>query len=69
MGIDTNGFIQKLDDWRQECKTRRITNANQYMKLCERDKRFPNMPEEFYKGFTNLISELPQNTNKHKVLL
>ena len=69
LGIDTNGFIQKLDDWIQECKTRRITNANQYMKLCERDKRFPNMPEEFYKGFTNLISELPQNTNKHKVLL
>ena len=69
LGIDTDGFIQKLDDWRQECKSRDITNSKQYMKLCRHYKQFPNMPEEFYKGFTNLISELSQNTNKRKMIL
>ena len=72
LGICTSGSIQQLDGWRRECKTRGITNADQYMKLCEMDGRFPNMPDEFYKGFTNLVSELSgniTNTNKKKVLL
>lgn len=63
LGIDTNDFIQKLDDWRQECKSRDITNFKQYMKLCQNYKQFPNMPEEFYEGFTNIESEL-HNKNK-----
>ena len=69
LNIDTKDFIQKLNVWRQECKLNNITTPKQYMKLCKRYKRFPNMPEEFYRGFINLISELPQNTDKHKVLL
>ena len=65
LGISTSGFIQQLDVWRRECKSRNIANADQYMKLCEKDKRFPNMPDEFYKGFTNIESELH---NKNKLL-
>ena len=57
LGICTNGTIQLLDYWRRECKSRGIMNAIQYMELCERDGRFPNMPDEFYKGFTTLEYE------------
>jgi superfamily II DNA or RNA helicase len=57
LGIDTSGFIQRLSIWRRECKKRGITNVNEYMELCDMDKRFPTMPDDFYKRFTNFSSE------------
>ena len=71
LGINTTGFIETLDEWKQECKTRCITNTNKYMKLCAIDKRFPNMPDDFYNDFTNLFSVLSQNSenaNKYMML-
>lgn len=56
--IDDGNFIKSLNEWRKLCKSRGIVNAAQYMKLCEKDQRFPDMPEEIYDEFSNIPNEL-----------
>ena len=59
---DTNNFIEQLNVWINECKSKNITTGEKYINEISKLKKkessllndtFPSMPDEFYKEFTN----------------
>lgn len=58
LGTNTSGFILKKEDWIHRCHSLNIYNCDMYSEFCIEHKEFPEMPEEFYKDFTNIDFEL-----------
>lgn len=58
LGIDTDGFIKSVGELKKYCKKYGVTNSEDYNKLCKKKKKLPCMPEELYKGFTNVKQEI-----------
>ena len=58
LGIDTDNYIQNLEDWKKRCKILGIKSWNDYKKMCEKNKELPTMPNKFYRNFTNIRNEL-----------
>jgi hypothetical protein len=64
--IETEDYVETLDEWREGCVAEGVTDIRDYKKLCKKNGSYPTMPEELYQGFTNLEYELkiikPKNT-------
>ena len=57
LGIDTSGFIQTKEQWKELCNQLKINELN-YTNKAKLIKELPIMPGEFYPNFTNITTEL-----------
>jgi ERCC4-related helicase len=62
LNISTKQYISTKEEWLLYCYNNNITYKNYYNNL-EYHKCLPEMPEELYKNFTNLKTELKLNNN------
>lgn len=58
ISVDTKEFIQDKNDWINFCKDKNIKTLEDYNNLCKLFNELPKYPEDFYKEFTNILSEL-----------
>ena len=58
IGFDTSVFIPSKVEWVDTCKKYNVKSLNDYYALCNEMTHLPKNPEDFYKEFTNIISEL-----------
>lgn len=65
LDINTDNFLKTKEEWKKRCKFLGLTKNN-YLDEVIQYPELPNMPEEFYKDFTNLSDELK---NKNYVIL
>ena len=52
--VDTSKYIKNKDDWIMLCKNNNVKSINEYNNLCNSYDILPKIPNEFYKGFTNI---------------
>lgn len=64
--IDTNKLISSKDKWKKYCKRNNVRSIKDYIKLSNKKKMLPKMPEEFYKDFTNIENELNLISKKRR---
>lgn len=57
LDIDTSKYIQDKETWRKRCFKLNLTKEN-YFEKHKKYKELPDMPQELYQDFTNLLSEL-----------
>ena len=57
LGYDTSVFIQSKEKWIEFCKENKI-NINNYRNACQQYACLPMNPSDFYKDFSNILSEL-----------
>jgi hypothetical protein len=68
LDIDTSIFIKDKETWALKCELLGVTKNN-YLEKIKDHPDMPDMPEEFYKDFTNMLNELKcVNINKRNVL-
>jgi superfamily II DNA or RNA helicase len=58
LNIDTSEFIKDKQTWKKRCIELNIKDYSDYLKKTNKHKELPNMPEEFYYGFTNFEEEI-----------
>lgn len=58
MGSDTTNFIQSKEEWIQFCKEKHIASLSDYNECCKLYSILPKEPADYYKHFTNILSEL-----------
>lgn len=66
MGVDTAKFIQSKDEWINYCNAKGIKTREDYNTACEMYDVLPKEPAEFYKDFSNILTELGTNKNRRK---
>jgi superfamily II DNA or RNA helicase len=66
MGVDTTKFIQSKQDWINFCKSKNVKTLDDYYTCCELYDCLPNEPDDFYKDFTNIPTELGFNRNRRR---
>jgi superfamily II DNA or RNA helicase len=64
LGINTDKFIQDKNDWIHFCKEKNVKSIDDYKKLCQINEQLPRNPSEFYKHFSNILSELRINSSR-----
>ena len=58
LGVDKRRFIKDKAVWKQVCIDEGVSCWDDYTELARRRHDVPLMPEEIYRGFTNLDAEL-----------
>lgn len=66
MGFDTTNLIQSKQEWFNFCQKKEIKSLEDYYRCCEENDILPKEPADFYKDFTNIVSELRFNNNRRK---
>ena len=58
IGFDTTQFIQSKQKWIKFCIKKNVTSITDYQILCDKYKKLPKNPSDFYTHFTNINNEL-----------
>jgi len=58
LGINPEQFIKDKHMWKEKCNKLNITTLEQYYLKCSENIDLPEMPEEIYKDFGSIISEI-----------
>lgn len=58
LGVDTASFLQSKHEWLQFCMQHNVQSLEEYISLSKKYTQIPLHPSEFYKDFTNILSEL-----------
>lgn len=58
LGIDTSGYCKNKDEWRRFCVNIGIKSLEDYKEKSKIYKELPEMPNEFYCHFNDILSEL-----------
>lgn len=56
--INTQGFISNKTDWKKFCFKYDIKTVQDYERLCLQYPQLPRDPAEYYRGFSNIATEL-----------
>ena len=58
LGIDTSGYCKNKDEWCRFCRNVSIKSLEDYKEKSKIYKELPEMPNEFYCHFNDILSEL-----------
>lgn len=61
LGVDTSRYPATKEEWVGYCISSGITNYEEYFEKQKKDSRLPEFPEELYREFSNINTEL-ENT-------
>lgn len=64
LGVDINMFPSTKDKWRNVCETNSVTSSD-YSKRWKQ-YNLPEYPEDLYRDFNNISSELGENKNRRR---
>ena len=58
LSIDTSNLIKTKEEWILRCNQLNIKSIADYYENIKINQELPEIPEDFYSGFTNILNEL-----------
>jgi len=68
LGCDTSGYLEDKIKWKKFCREKKIKTLEDYYENCEIYDVLPKEPADFYREFSNILSELSYNSSRRQEL-